>query len=93
MGRNVKNAGVPNIPGLAPPGWPNRRNLVVEARTADGALVLDHEKQPPFVLASAHELGAYFFRHSNTDPDKPVTAAQIKEWFASKGWYWRPKTW
>lgn len=93
MSRYVPKHGVPNIPGIAPPGWPSRRNLVVEARTPKGALVIDPEKQPPFALASAHEIGAYFFRHADLDPEKSVTAGQIREWYASKGWYWRLKTW
>jgi hypothetical protein len=67
------------------------KQYIVEARDKDGALVTDPAKQPPFGIASENQLADHYFimneERSTTD------MGVIENWFESKGWFIRERTW
>lgn len=64
---------------------------VVEARDEDGKLILDKDRQPPFTVASDAQLWEYFY---NNNPGNHTTSPERRdEWYVSKGWHIRKKTW
>lgn len=83
-------------PEPKPPG-PNRlssqvRKYCVEKRHPEtGALDLSGP-QPPFTEATKEEIVHYFFRQVRGG-EKSFSNDEIGEWYAARGWFWRPKTW
>jgi hypothetical protein len=68
--------------------------LIVERRTANGALDLTGEQPPTWMLdTTEHELSDYFYKH-NPGPDTDTRSREeIAAWYAAKGWRWRPRAW
>lgn len=67
-----------------------RKEWVIEKRTADGKLDFS-EPQPPFFLASQEDLCSWWFREH---PEASIAWLDILHvWIPSLGFSVRPKTW
>lgn len=68
---------------------------IVEARKPDGSLALDLFSQPPFNTASERQLFEYYSEHSGRTayPGDEDQKQLVWDWFQSKGWIIRPRTW
>lgn len=64
--------------------------FIVEARDAQGDLVHDKDKQPPFAVASENQLYNYYCEHKG--PGEYSLQAMV-DWYNSKGWYIRKRNW
>ena len=64
--------------------------FVVEARDAEGNLVQDKDKQPPFTVASENQLYNYYCE--NKGPGEYSLQAMV-DWYNSKGWFIRKRNW
>ena len=78
-----ENCGYPKV-------RPGEKVFVVERRFPDGSLDVKGEP-PPFLFATQDGLLRYYF--SQVPGDASVLQETIREWYASKGWSWREKTW
>lgn len=64
--------------------------FVVEARDAEGNLVQDKDKQPPWSTASENQLFAYFCEHKGSGG---YTREDMVQWYKNQGWAIRPRSW
>lgn len=58
------------------------------------------DPQPPFLECTYDDIAQYYFRHNpdgtgTSEFGHGIVATQndIRDWYASRGWYWREKTW
>ena len=67
------------------------KRYIVEARDHDGSLITEPGKQPPFAQASLNSLYDYYFECN----PKAATAdyEKMRDWYESKGWFFRERTW
>jgi hypothetical protein len=66
------------------------QKYIVESRHPDGSLNVKDTTCPLLVATYNQICDVYFREHPEAD-STPQEA--IKEYFNSKGWYFRPKTW
>lgn len=67
------------------------KQYIVEARDHDGSLITEPDKQPPFPVASAAQLHEYYSEHSGNPSFVPYET--LRDWYESKGWFLRERTW